>query len=414
MLKPPHTNIPNTDVLNTDIPRPDPVDLDADTHAVHAGTSRSAFGETAEALYLTSGFVYDTAEAAEARFKGEQEGFVYSRYGNPTVAMFEQRMAALEGAEAGRATASGMAAVTAILMSLVKAGDHIVAARELFGSCRYVVENLLPRFGVETTLVDGCDLDQWREAMRPDTVFAFLETPTNPCLRVLDLEAIAEITHAHGALLIVDNVFGTPVLQKPLAHGADIVIYSATKHIDGQGRCLGGIILGQQEVLDATLKDTLRHTGPSLSPFNAWVLLKGLETLSLRVERQAATAARIADFLSAHPKVDRVLYPGRADHPDHDIARRQMASGGTMVAFALDGGKAPAFSVLNAFGIIKISNNLGDAKTLATHPATTTHQRLEPAERADLGICDGMLRLSAGLEAADDLIGDLDRALSAV
>lgn len=404
MLKPSHT----------DTKRSLPGDFDLDTHAVHAGTSRSAFGETAEALYLTSGFVYDTAEAAEARFKGEEEGFVYSRYGNPTVAMFEQRMAALEGAEAGRATASGMAAVTAILMSLVKAGDHIVAARQLFGSCRYVVENLLPRFGVEMTLVDGCDLDQWRQAVRPETVFVFLETPTNPCLRVLDIEAISDIAHAHGALVVVDNVFGTPVLQKPLAHGADIVIYSATKHIDGQGRCLGGVILGQQALLDATLKDTLRHTGPSLSPFNAWVLLKGLETLSLRVERQAATAARIADFLADHPKIDRVLYPGRPDHPDHDLAQKQMASGGTMVAFALDGGKAPAFKVLNRLEIIKISNNLGDAKTLATHPATTTHQRLEPAERADLGICDGMLRLSAGLEAADDLIADLGRALSAV
>ncbi len=382
-----------------------------DTEAVHAGIGRSPHGETSEALFLTSGFVYDTAASAEARFKGDAEGYVYSRYGNPTVSTFEARMAALEGAETARATASGMAAVQAALMGLLAAGDHVVAARQLFGSCRYIVEELLPRFGVAATLVDGTDLDAWRGAVTPRTRLVFLESPTNPTLRVLDIPAIAEIAHASSALVVVDNVFGTPVLQKPLRLGADIVVYSATKHIDGQGRCLGGVILGSAELLDGRLKDFLRHTGPALSPFNAWVLLKGLETLSLRIERQARTASCLADALAISDRVTRVLYPGRADHPDHARAARQMASGGTLIAIDIDGGKEAAFRFLDALDIIAISNNLGDAKTLATHPATTTHQRLPATERSALGIGEGTIRLSVGLEACDDLMDDIRRAL---
>lgn len=385
-----------------------------ETILVHGGQTRSAHGETAEALYLTSGFVYDSAESAEARFKGEEPGFVYSRYGNPTVAMFEQRMAALEGTEGARATSSGMAAVNAALLSMVKAGDHVVSSRALFGSCRFIVEDLLPRFGVESTIVDGADIDQWRAAVRDNTRLFFLETPSNPGLRLIDIEAVAAIAHEAGALLVVDNVFATPLLQKPYKLGADIVVYSATKHIDGQGRCLGGAILASSEILDGPLKDFLRHTGPSLSPFNAWVLLKGLETLPLRVERQSANAAAVADFLAASAHTRQVLYPGREDHPDAALVKRQMLGGGTMVAVDFEGGKDAAFAFLDALRIIRISNNLGDSKSLATHPATTTHQRLTPEQRAELGIGDGMVRISLGIENRDDLIGDVERALAAI
>jgi len=384
------------------------------TQLVHGGTLRSPFGETSEGLFLTQGYVYPSAEAAEARFTGEDPGFIYSRYSNPTVAMFEERMALLEGAEAARSTASGMAAVTAALMGQVKAGDHVVASRALFGSCLYIVEDLLPRFGVETTLVDGADLSQWRAAIRPTTKTLFLESPTNPCLHVYDITGIAEIAHAHGATLVVDNVFATPILQKPLALGADCVVYSATKHIDGQGRCLGGVILASKDFIDKNLHNFLRQTGPALSPFNAWVLLKALETLSLRVNQQMQSAARIADVLAAAPQIRNVLYPGRADHPQADIVKKQMLGGGTMVAFDLAGGKPAAFAFANALSIIKISNNLGDAKSLITHPATTTHQRLTPEARASLGIGDGMLRLSVGLEDVEDLLDDLRGALAAV
>jgi O-succinylhomoserine sulfhydrylase len=384
------------------------------TQLVHGGTTRSPFGETSEAMFLTQGFVYPSAEAAEARFKGEDPGFIYARYGNPTVAMFEERMALLEGAEAARSTASGMAAVTAALMGQVKAGDHVVAARALFGSCLYVVEDLLPRFGVATTLVDGADLSQWRAAMRPETKTLFLESPTNPCLEVYDIGAIAEIAHARGATLVVDNVFATPLLQKPLTLGADCVVYSATKHVDGQGRCLGGVILASKLFIDTHLHNFLRQTGPALSPFNAWVLLKALETLPLRIAQQTRSAAQIADFLSAAPQIARVTYPGRADHPQAEIIKRQMTGGSTMVAFEVAGGKAAAFAFANALSIIKISNNLGDAKSLITHPATTTHQRLSPDARAALGIGEGMLRLSVGLEDAEDLLDDLRRALAAL
>ena len=384
------------------------------TKMVHGGTMRSAYGETAEALFLTQGFVYNSAEVAEGRFTGEDDGFQYSRFGNPTVAMFEQRMALLEGAEAARATATGMAAVTNALMGQVRAGDHVVASRALFGSCLYIVTDLLPRFGVETTLVDGHDLDAWKAALRPNTKTSFIESPTNPGLGVLDIAAIAGIVHSVGATLVVDNVFATPLMQRPLELGADCVVYSATKHIDGQGRCLGGVILGSNAFIDTHIHNYLRQTGPSLSPFNAWVLLKGLETLPLRVAQQQDSAGKIADFLAGEANIARVYYPGRKDHPQYELVQRQMTGPSTMVSFDVVGGKAEAFRMANAFEIIKISNNLGDAKSLVTHPATTTHQRLSEQERQAAGIGQGMLRLSVGLEDVDDLIDDLKRGLAKV
>jgi O-succinylhomoserine sulfhydrylase len=383
-----------------------------ETRLVHSGTLRSQYGETSEALFLTQGFVYDTAEDCEARFTGADPGFLYSRFSNPTVGMFEQRMADLEGAEAARATATGMAAVTTAILAPLRAGDHVVAAKALFGSCRYVVEDLLPRYGIESTLVDGLDLDQWRNAMRPNTRSCFLESPTNPTLDVMDISAIAEIAHAGGARLIVDNVFATPIWQSPLALGADVVVYSATKHIDGQGRCLGGVILSSRDFIQEHIHTFLRQTGPSMSPFNAWVLLKGLETLSLRVKAQTESAAAIADALAAHPKVSRLIYPGRADHPQAATVKKQMRGGSTLVGFEVKGGKAAAFRVLNALKLARISNNLGDAKSIVTHPATTTHQRLTPEVRAELGISEGFIRFSAGLEHKDDLIEDLTAALA--
>ncbi|HEU0017543.1 MAG TPA: O-succinylhomoserine sulfhydrylase [Methyloceanibacter sp.] len=383
------------------------------TRLVHEGTLRSQFGETSEAIFLNSGYVYDNAEQAERRFKGEEEGFVYSRYANPTVDMFERRMCALEGAEAARGTASGMAAVNASLFSFLKAGDHVVSARALFGSCRYIVEDLLPRFGVETTLVDGRDLSAWERAMKRNTRAVFFETPTNPVLELVDIEAVAKIAHRAGALVVVDNVFATPMLQRPIPLGVDIVVYSATKHIDGQGRCLGGVVLGSKDFIEGKLHTYLKQTGPSLSPFNAWVLLKGLETLPLRVERHCASAAAIADFLAGRKEVARVFYPGRDDHPQRELAKRQMAGGGPIVAFEVNGAKPEAFRFMNALHIFKISNNLGDAKSLATHPATTTHQRLTSEQRAELGIFDRSIRLSIGLEDVEDLKADLDQALRA-
>ncbi len=385
------------------------------TQAVRGGLTRSEFGETAEALYLTSGFVYDSAETVEARFLGEEDGFVYSRFGNPTVAMFEERMRLLEGAKACKATATGMAAVNAALFAALRAGDHVVAAKALFGSCRFIVDDLLPRFGVETTLVDGGDLAAWQAAVQPNTRLFFLESPTNPAVDVLDVQAIADIAHGAGARLCVDNVFATPVLQKPLELGADIVVYSATKHIDGQGRVLGGAVLGTEEYIMEELLPYIRNTGPSLSPFNAWVLLKSLETLDLRVSRQCDNALKVANFLGDEAdNIAKVLYPGRADHPQHKLAMAQMSQGGTMIAFEVTGGKEGAFKLLNALELIDISNNLGDAKSLITHPATTTHQKIGPDARAELGISDGMLRLSVGLEDPQDLIDDLRAALAAV
>jgi O-succinylhomoserine sulfhydrylase len=384
-----------------------------ETRLVHGGTLRSGFAETSEALFLTQSYVYASAEQAEERFKNEASGFIYSRYANPTVAMFEERMRLLEGAGAARATSTGMAAVTASLLCFLRAGDHIVAGRSLFGSCRYVVDEVCPRLGIASTVIDGRDIGAWQKAVRPDTRAFFFETPSNPTLDLIDIAAVSEIAHSVGALVVVDNVFATPLLQKPLQHGADIVVYSATKHIDGQGRCLGGIVLGSAAYVKDHLHNFLKHTGPSLSPFNAWVMLKSLETLPIRVRAQCETAARLADHLAGRPGIERVLFCGRPDHPQAALAARQMTGPGQVVTFEIEGGKPAAFRFLNALRLIKISNNLGDAKSLITHPATTTHQRLGPQVRAELGISDGMLRLSAGLEAWTDLAADVDAALRA-
>ena len=382
-----------------------------ETNLVHGGISRSSFGETCEALYLTQGYLYDSAEAAEARFKGDEPGFIYSRYANPTVDMFEKRMCLLEGAEDARATASGMAAVSAALLCQASAGDHVVAARALFGSCRWVLESLMPKYGIECTLVDGCDIAAWEAAIRPNTRVLFLESPTNPTLDVIDIAAVAALADASNARLVVDNVFATPLQQRPLELGAHIVVYSATKHIDGQGRCLGGVILSDKDWIDECLHDYFRHTGPSLSPFNAWTLLKGLETLPLRVRQQTESASAVADYLSTNAAISKTIYPGRADHPQADIIARQMSGGSSLVAFELKGGKKAAFAFENALRLIAISNNLGDAKSLVTHPATTTHKNLSEQARDELGITDGLVRLSVGLEHADDLVQDLEDAL---
>ncbi|MCZ0733299.1 O-succinylhomoserine sulfhydrylase [Phreatobacter sp. AB_2022a] len=392
----------------------DPASARPATRLVHGGTLRSDFGETSEGLFLTQGHVYATAEEAEARFKGTEPGFIYARFSNPTVSMFEERMALLEGAEAAKATATGMAAVNAALFGLLSAGDHIVAAKALFGSNRYIIETLLPRFGVTSTLIDGAELDQWQAAVRPNTKVFFLESPTNPTLEVYDIAAITAIARKTGIRTVVDNVFATPLLQSPLQLGADCVVYSTTKHIDGQGRCMGGAILGSRQFIADHVYQYLRQTGPAMSPFNAWVMLKGLETLAVRVERQTQSAARIADALAELPGVTRVLYPGRPDHPQYELARRQMRGGSTLIAFEVEGGKQGAFRVANALQIIRISNNLGDAKSLITHPPTTTHDRFTPEEKAEMGINDGLLRLSVGLEDPDDLIEDLAQAVHAL
>ena len=389
----------------------DPRDWTAETRLVRGGLERSQHGETSEALFLTQGYVYPTAEDCEARFSGKVPGYVYSRYSNPTMNMFEQRMAAFEGAEAARSTATGMAAVTTALMGLVRAGDHVVAAKALFGSCLWVIEEWLPRFGVTSTLVNGTDLDAWKKAVQKNTKVFFLESPTNPTLEVIDIAAVADIAHDAGAKLLVDNVFATPLYQSPLTLGADCVIYSATKHIDGQGRVLGGIILGSEKLILDHYQQVLRQTGPSLSPFNAWILLKALETLPVRVARQTANAGAVADALAGHKKLTRVIYPGRTDHPQAAIVKKQMRAGSTLCSFEVKGGKEAAFRFLNALRLIGITNNLGDAKSLVTHPTTTTHQRLTPDQRGELGIGDGLIRFSAGLEHPDDLIEDLLTAL---
>lgn len=381
------------------------------TQIIHGG-ERSPFGETAEALYLTSGFVYDSAAQAEARFKEEDDGFIYSRFGNPTVRAFETRMMALEGAENARATTTGMAAVTACMQSQLQAGDHIVAARALFGSCRYVVETLMPKFGVACTLVDGRDIEAWKAAIRPETKVLFLETPSNPLLEIVDMQAVADLAHENNARLVVDNVFATPVLQKPFAFGADIVIYSATKHIDGQGRCLGGIILGSNDYIENELANFIRQTGPSLAPFNAWVMLKALETLDMRVQAHCDNAERLADYLAAHEMIERIYYPGHESHPQFALAQKQMSRGSNLIAFDVKGGKENAFKLEDALGIALISNNLGDAKTLITHPATTTHAKLPDEVKAELGINPGSVRVSVGLEDGEDLIDDFDQALA--
>ena len=382
-----------------------------DTLAIRGGLARSSFDETAEAIFLTSGFVYDSAEQAEAAFKEEIEKFIYSRYGNPTVAMFEERLRLLEGAEACFATASGMSAVFVALSALLGQGDRVVASRGLFGSCFVILDEILPRWGVQTVFVDGPDLEQWREALSEPTTAVFFETPSNPMQELVDMASVVELAHAAGAKVVVDNVFGTPVFSKPLQFGADVVVYSATKHIDGQGRTLGGAVLGSREFIDGPVKNLMRHTGPAMSPFNAWVLVKGLETLSLRVEKQAASALAVARSLESHPRVTRVVYPWLESHPQHELARKQMSGGGTVVTFEVEGGKAEAFAVMNALRIVDISNNLGDAKSMVTHPATTTHRRLSPEARAAVGITDGTVRISIGLEDPADLIEDLTAAL---
>lgn len=388
-------------------PLANPASRSAQTQMVHGGGMRSPHGETSEAIFMNSGFVYADSEAARKRFTGDEPGFIYSRFSNPTVEMFQDRMAFLEGAEAARATASGMAAVTTAVMSQVRAGDHVVAAKALFGGCRYVVEDYLPRWGVETTLVDGSNPENFAKAMRPNTKLVFIETPTNPTLELVDIKAVADIAHGHGAVLIVDNVFATALWQKPLELGADLVVYSATKHVDGQGRALAGIILGSADLIGGDIHTIIRQTGPSISPFNAWVMLKGLETFELRVRQMTASAAKIADFLASHPKVRRVMYPHHQSHPQFELAKKQMQGGSTLVAFEVEGDQAATFRTADALGIILISNNLGDAKSIISHPATTTHQRLPEEARAELGIGPNLLRLSVGLEDTDDLIADL-------
>ena len=384
------------------------------TLLVHGGTERSPFGETSEALFLTSGFVYDNAEQAEATFAGSVRHYQYSRFGNPTVSMLEQRLALVEDAEACRVTATGMAAVHATLLSHLRAGDRLVASRALFGSCHWIVSTLLPRYGIESVFVDGADLAQWRAALAVPTRMVLLETPSNPMLDIIDVPAVCALAHDSGALVVVDNVFATPLLQRPLRLGADIVVYSCTKHIDGQGRVLGGAVLGPRKWIDDVLQPFIRNTGPSLSPFNAWLLLKGLETLRLRVDAGCRNAAVVADFLAAQPGVGRVRYPSRADHPQHALAMAQMSAGGTVVSFEVTGGKVAAFRMMNALRLVAISNNLGDSKSLTTHPATTTHMRIGAEERARLGISDGVVRLSVGLEDVDDIVEDLAQALVAL
>ncbi len=392
-----------------------PNDWKTRTKLVHEGTRRSQYGEVAEPIFLTQGFVYDSAEQAAGRFEeaGEDE-FIYARYGNPTVRMFEERIAALEGAEDAFATASGMAAVNAALTSMLKAGDHVVSARALFGSCLYILEEILTRFGVHVTFVDGKDLDAWRAAVRPETKVVFLESMSNPTLEVIDLPKVAEIAHSVGALVVVDNVFSTPVFSRAIESGADVVVYSATKHIDGQGRVLGGVVLSTKEFIRKTFEPYLKHTGGAMSPFSAWLLLKGLETLDLRVRAQADTALKIASYFEGDDRLARVIYPGLESHPDHAIAMAQLEKGGTVVSLDLAGGQEAAFKFLNALEIVIISNNLGDAKSIITHPTTTTHQRLSDEQRATLGITPGLVRLSVGLEDADDLIQDLSQALDAI
>jgi O-succinylhomoserine sulfhydrylase len=392
--------------------RPDPTNWGTSTKLIRGGTDRSSHGETSEAIYLTSGYVYDDPETAERRFNGEEEGFVYGRYGNPTVAMLEERFRLLVGAEAAYAVASGMAAAYGALACQLKVGDHIVASKSLFGSNYQIITNILPRFGMTYTLVDGNDLGAWEAAMRPETKIAFFESPSNPLLEVLDIAAISAIAHKHGAKVVVDNVFATPILQKPMQLGADIVFYSNTKHTDGQGRVFGGMVLSSLKFKEELLKPFLRHTGPTLSPFNAWVLLKGLETLKLRVEASSHAAAKLADALAEHKSVERVYYPHHHSHPQQALAKKQMRLGGTMLSFDVKGGKAEAFDVLRKLKIIDISNNLGDSKSLITHPATTTHKNIGPEARALMGIKDGNLRLSVGLEDVEDLLGDLLQALS--
>ena len=383
------------------------------TNLVHSGNRRSQFNEVSEAIFLTQSYVYETAEDAEKRFASDvpNDDFIYTRYGNPTIAMFEDKIAAIEGAEAAFATASGMAAVNGALMSMLSAGDHVVAARALFGSCLYILENILPSFGVRVTFVDGTDINQWKKAISQETRVVFFESISNPPLEVIDIKAVADIAKAVDALTVVDNVFTTPIFSNALSLGADIVDYSATKHFDGQGRTLGGVILGSGDYIHNTVEPFMKHTGGSMSPFTGWVLLKGLETLDLRVQAQSDSALEIAKSLIGHESISSVIYPGLETHPQYDLCRKQMEKAGTVIAFELLGGKEAAFSLMNSLELVLISNNLGDAKSIITHPATTTHQRLSADRRQQLGITQGLLRLSVGLEDSKDLIKDLSSAL---
>jgi O-succinylhomoserine sulfhydrylase len=392
----------------------DPGSYRTATRLVHGGVQRSQFGETAEALYLTSGYVYDDAEQAEGTFAGTVDHYQYSRFANPTISMLEDRLCLIEGAEACRTTATGMAAVNSALLAHLKAGDRVVASRALFGSCHWIVSTLLPKFGIATEFVDCADLAQWRAALSRPAQLVLLETPSNPMLELVDLRIVADLAHEAGAIVVVDNVFATPLLQQPLQFGADVVVYSCTKHIDGQGRVLGGAVLGSRKWITETLQPFIRNTGPAMSPFNAWVLLKGLETLALRIDAACRGAEAIAGFLARRREVTRVWYPTRADHPQQALALQQMTAGGTVVTFEVAGGKEAAFSVMNSFGLIAVSNNLGDSKSLVTHPATTTHMRIGPEERAKLGITDGVIRLSVGLEDVEDLKDDLAQALATI
>ena len=385
-----------------------------DTILIRGGLERSGFDETAEGLFLSSGFVYSSAEEAEAAFEGEVDRYIYSRYGNPTVTMFEERLRLLEGAEAAYATSSGMAAVFFSLAALLSSGSRVVSSRALFGSCFVILDELLPRWGIHTDFVDGGDLDQWEQQLASPADVVFFESPSNPMQGLVDVAAVSDMARAAGAQVVVDNVFATPILQKPLEMGADIVVYSTTKHIDGHGRTLGGCILGTNEYIYESVQPWMRHTGPAMSPFNAWVLVKSLETLSMRVERESAAALDLAGWLEGHERVNQVWYPGLPSHPQHELADRQMTAGGTVVTFEIDGGRDEAFRALNAFEIVDISNNLGDAKSLVTHPATTTHKRIGPEARAAIGISDGVIRLSVGLEDIEDLRDDLTRALAAI
>ncbi|MCH2546043.1 MAG: O-succinylhomoserine sulfhydrylase [Alphaproteobacteria bacterium] len=391
------------------------INWDEQTKLIHNGVMRSQYGETSEAIFMNSGFCYDSAEIAESRFNGDAPGFVYSRYSNPNLAMLEQRLADMEGAESCNVMASGMAAVFAAIMCQVKAGDRVVASRALFSSCHYILSQVLPRFGVNVVLVDGTDITAWQNALSQPTACVFIETPSNPTLEIIDITEIAKLCHIAGARLIVDNVFASPLLQKPLELGADLVVYSTTKHMDGQGRCLGGAVLGYREFMEETLLPFHRHTGPAMSPFNAWLVHKSLETFPMRMERHVDNAEAVADFLcGCDDKISRVIYPGLANHPQHGIARRQMKRAGALVAFEMVGGKEAAFKFLNALELLTISNNLGDARSLVAHPATTTHASISSEERASFGITDGMIRLSAGLEATDDILNDIKQALSAI
>ncbi len=381
------------------------------TKLVRGGTLRSNFGETSEAIFLNSGFCYESAEVAESRFNGEAPGFVYSRYCNPTLAMLEERLALLEGAEAACVVASGMAAVFASIASQIRPGEHLIASKVLFGSCYYIATEIMPRLGIEVTLVDGKNLEEWEAAFKDNTKYVFIESPSNPNLELVDVEAVAKLCKKHNAFFIVDNVFASPLLQHPLELGADCVVYSTTKHIDGQGRCLGGAVLGSKEFIEDIVTPFHRHTGPAMSPFNAWVFLKGLETLEIRMQRHCDNADKVAQFLENSKKVERVLFPGLTSHPQYDLAKKQMERGGNMIAFEVKGGKDAAFAFMNKLKIIDICNNLGDSKSLITHPASTTHSNIEPEEQVKLDITQGMMRLSVGLEDVDDLINDISQAL---